>query len=92
MGSELRCQNFDLVKFREIIPRNPCHGTFFPQNFESEFSKILIRRLSPNLSQNFGQILTRAMGLTIWSELHLEVVAPRFEEIYEGGSEGDSRP
>ena len=24
MGSELRCQNFDLVKFREIIPRNPC--------------------------------------------------------------------
>ena len=25
MGSELRCQNFDLVKFREIIPRNPCY-------------------------------------------------------------------
>ena len=24
MGSELRCQNFDLVKIREIIPRNPC--------------------------------------------------------------------
>ena len=24
MGSELRCQNFDLVKFREIILRNPC--------------------------------------------------------------------
>ena len=39
MGSELRCQNFDLVKFREIIPRNPCYGTFFSQNFESEFSK-----------------------------------------------------
>ena len=37
--------------------------------------------LSPNLSQNFGQILTRALGLTTLSELHLEVVAPRFEEI-----------
>ena len=24
MGSELRSQNFDLVKFREIIPTNPC--------------------------------------------------------------------
>ena len=24
---------------REIIPRNPCYGTFFSQNFESEFSK-----------------------------------------------------
>ena len=39
MESELRCQNFDLVKFREIIPRNSCYGTFFFQNFESEFSK-----------------------------------------------------
>ena len=39
MGSELRCQNFDSVKFREIILRNPCCGTFFSQNFESEFSK-----------------------------------------------------
>ena len=38
MESELRCQNFDLVKFREIILRNPCYGTFFSQNFESEFS------------------------------------------------------
>ena len=81
MGSELHCQNFDLVKFREIIPRNPCYETYFPQNFESEFSKILIRRLSPKLSQNFGQILTRALGFATLSELHLEVVAPRFEEI-----------
>ena len=39
MGSELRCQNFDLVEFREIIPRNPCYETFFSQNFESECSK-----------------------------------------------------
>ena len=39
MGSELRCQNFDLVKFREIITRNPYHRTFFSRNFESEFSK-----------------------------------------------------
>ena len=37
MGSEHRSQNFDLVKFREIIPRNPCHGTFFSWNFDSEF-------------------------------------------------------
>ena len=29
MGSELRCQNFDLVKFREIILRNPCYGEPF---------------------------------------------------------------
>ena len=92
MGSELRCQNFDLVKFREIIPRNPSYGTFFSQNLSQNSRKILIRRLSPNLSQNFGQILTRALGLTTWSELHLEVVAPRFEEIYKGGIEGNSRP
>ena len=36
---------------------------------------------SPNLAQNFGQIPSRALGLTIFSELHLEVVAPRFEEV-----------
>ena len=92
MGSELRCQKFDLVKFREIIPRKPCYGTFFLRTLSQNFRKILIRRLSPNLSQNFSQILTRALGLTALSELHLEVVAPRFEEIYEGGREGDSRP
>ena len=34
IGSELRSQNFALVKFREIIPRNPCHGTFLSWNFE----------------------------------------------------------
>ena len=92
MGSELRCQNFDLVKFREIIPRNPCYGTFFSQNFESELSKKSDPPASPNLSQNFGQILTRALGLTTLPELHLEVVAPRFEETYKVGREGDSRP
>ena len=92
MDSELRCQNFDFVKFREIIPRNPCYGTFFLRTLSKNSRKILIRRLSPNLSQNFGQILTRALGLTTWSELHLEVVAPRFEEIYKGDREGDSRP
>ena len=91
MGSELRWQNFDLVKFREIIPKNPCYGTFFLRTL-SQNSRKIIRRLRPNLSQNFGQILTRALGLTTWSELHLEVVAPRFEEIYKGGREGDSRP
>ena len=39
MGSELRCQNFDLVKFREIIPRNHCYGPLLSRNFESVFSK-----------------------------------------------------
>ena len=89
MGSELRCQNFDLVKIREIIPRNPCYGTFFFQKFESEFSKNSDPPAEPKLE---SKILTRALGLTTWSELHLEVVAPRFEEIYKGGREGDSRP
>ena len=74
MGSELRCQNFDLVKFREIMPRNPCYGTFFLKTLSQNPRKFLIRRLSPSLSQNFGQILTRALGLTALSELHLEVV------------------
>ena len=92
MGSERRCQNFDLVKFREIIPRNPCFmGLFFLRTLSQNSRKVLIRRLSPNLSQNFGQILTRALGLTTLSELPLEVVAPHFEEIYKGGREGDSR-
>ena len=86
MGPELRCQNFDLAKFREIIPRNPCYGTFFSQNFESEFSK----NSDPPAEPKLGQILTRALGLTTWSELHLEVVAPRFEEIYKGGREGET--
>ena len=91
MGSELRCQNFDLVKFREIIPRNPCLeknmnaskpviGPFFLRTLSQNSRKLLIHRLSPNLSQNFGQILARALGLTTLSELHHEVVAPRFEE------------
>ena len=80
MGSELRCRNFDLVKFREMIPRNPCYGTFFSRKFESEFSKSSDPPAEPKLSQNFGQILTRALGLTTLSELHLEVDAPRFEE------------
>ena len=80
MESELRCQNFDLVKFREIIPRNP-YGTFFSLGILSQNSqKVLIRRLSPNLSQNFGQILTRSLGSMTLSELHHEVVAPRFED------------
>ena len=97
MGSELRCQNLESVKFREIIPTNPClkknqnaprpsehlvMGPFFLRTLSQNSRKIPTRRLSPNLSQNFGQILTRALGLTTWSELHLEVVAPRFEEIY----------
>ena len=57
-------------------------GPFFLRTLSQNSRQTLIRRLSPNLTQNFGQILTRALGLTTWSELHLEVVAPRFEEIY----------
>ena len=49
MGSELCFQNFDLVKFREIIPRNSCYGTFFSQNFESEFSKNFDPPAEPKL-------------------------------------------
>ena len=56
---------------------------FFLRTLSQNSREILIRRLSPNLSQNFGQILTRALGVTTLSELHLEVVAPRFEEIYD---------
>ena len=67
-------------------------GHFFLRTLSQKSRKILIRRLSPNLSQNFGQILTRALGLATWSERDLEVVAPRFEEIYKGGREGDSIP
>ena len=37
MGSEFRSQNFDLAKFQEIIPRNPCFGEFFSWNLASEF-------------------------------------------------------
>ena len=89
MRSELRCQNFDLVKSLEIIQRNPL---FSLGTLSQNSKKVLIRRLSPNLTQNFGQILTRALGLTTLSELHLEVAASRLEEIYKGGREGDSRP
>ena len=67
-------------------------GPFFLGTLSQNSRKILIRRLSPNLSKNFGQILIRALGLTTLSEFHLEVVAPRFEEMYKGGREGDSRP
>ena len=65
-------------------------GPFFLRTLSQNSRKVLIRRLSPNLSQNFGQILTRALGLTTWSELRLEVVAPRFEEIYKGDAERET--
>ena len=81
MDSKLRSQNFDLAKFEEIIPRNPCFGAFFLGTWPQDSKKKQSRRPSPNLAQNFGQIPSRTLGLTIFSELHLEVVAPRFEEI-----------
>ena len=91
MGSELCSQNFDLMKFREIISRNLCYGTFFSWNFDSEPSKVLSRRPSPKLTQNFGQIPSRALGLTTLSKLRLEVVAPCNLKKYKGGREGDSK-
>ena len=56
-------------------------GLFFLGTLSQNSQKVLIRRLSPNLSQNFGQILTRSLGSTTLSELHLEVIAPRFEDL-----------
>ena len=82
MGSDLHYQNFDLAKFQEIIPRNPCYGArFFLGTWPQNSNKILSRRPIPNLAHNFGQIPSRALGLTIFSERHLEVVAPCFDEI-----------
>ena len=63
MGSELRCQNFDLEKFREIIPRNPCYGTFFSQNFESEFSKNSDPPADPKLESEFWPNSDPSSGL-----------------------------
>ena len=55
------------------------------RRFSSELGLRILKkwshRPSPNLAQNFGQIPSRALGLAIFSELHLEVVAPRFKEI-----------
>ena len=55
-------------------------GPFFLGTLSQNSQKVLIHPLSPNLSQNSGQILTRSLGLTTLSELHLEVVAPRVEQ------------
>ena len=63
MGSELRCQNFDLVKFRQIIPRNPCYGTFFCRNFESEFSKRSDSPAEPKLESEFWPNSDPSSGL-----------------------------
>ena len=66
MGSELHCQNFDLVKFREIIPRNPCGGTFFSQNFEnfgSEFSENFDPPAEPKLESEFWPNSDPSSGL-----------------------------
>ena len=77
------------VSFSELwfseVPRNSSKkpllwGVFlgtWPQSSKTNLSRLP----SPNLAQNFGQIPSRALGLTIFSELHLKVVAPRFEEI-----------
>ena len=63
VGSELRCQNFDLVKFREIILGNPCCGTFFSQNFESEFSKNSDPPAEPKLESEFWPNSDPSSGL-----------------------------
>ena len=51
--------------------------------FSSEIGLRILNKcnVGPNLAQNFGQTPSRALGLTIFSDLHLEVAAPRFEEI-----------
>ena len=85
MGSELRCQNFDLVKFRKIIPRNPCYGIFFSQNLESEFSKNSDPPAEPKLESEFWPNSDPSSGLDNLVRTSLEVVAPRFEEIHKGG-------
>ena len=81
LGSEFRSQNFDFAKFQEVIPRKPRYGAFFLGTWPQNSSNVLSHRPSPNLAQNFGQIPSRALGLTTFSELHFEVVAPRFEEM-----------
>ena len=63
MGSELRCQNFDLVKFREIIPRNPFNGTFFSQNFQSDFSKNSDPPAEPKLESELWPNSDSSSGL-----------------------------
>ena len=78
MVSELR---FGEVTFQEVVLRNPCHGAFFLGTWPQNSKKNLSRRPSSNSAQNFGQIPSRALGLTIFLELRLEEVAPRFEEI-----------
>ena len=56
-------------------------GRLFLGTWPQNPQKNLSRRPSSNSAQNFGQIPSRALGLTIFSQLHLEVVAPRFKEI-----------
>ena len=64
MGSELRCQNFDLAKFREIIPRNPClKKNLNTQNFESEFSKNYDPPAEPKLESEFWPNSDPSSGL-----------------------------
>ena len=63
MGSELCCQNFDLVKFRKIIMRNSCYGTFFSQNFESEFSNNSDPPAEPKLESVFWPNSDPSSGL-----------------------------
>ena len=62
VGSELRCQNFDLVKFREILPRNPCYGTF-SRNFESEFSRSSDPPAEPKLESELWPNSDPSSGL-----------------------------
>ena len=63
MGSELRCQNFDLMKFQEIIPINPCYVTFFSRNFESEFSKSSDPPAEPKLKPELWPNSDTSLGL-----------------------------
>ena len=63
MGSELRCQNFDLVKFRQKFPRNPCYEAFFCRNFESESPKSSDSPAKPKLGSEFWPNSDPSSGL-----------------------------
>ena len=77
MGSELRFQNLDLAKFQKIH-RNPYYvGRFFLRILK----KYMSGWPNSNSAQNFGQIPSQPLGLTIFLEVQLEEAGPRFEEI-----------
>ena len=62
-------------------------GRFILGTWLQNSKKHLGRRPSSNLGQNFGQIFSRALDLTIFLELQVEEVAPRLEMTREANRE-----